>query len=222
MSSCKKWLIDNTLSLHVGKTECIMFGSSRKLKRAGSFAVSCDGMVVGQVSKVKYLGVTLDQEFKFKDHVTELIKRCAGRIGFLYRNSSFLDFDCRRIMCNSLIQPYLDYCCSTWYSSISKHLRDRLDVIQRRMVRFVLAKDSLYHVTPQDLAKLSWLSISDRVRFYQLNHVFKIRLGNAPKYLSAGFQPITLRHSHDSSSDYFIPKELANSPHSFAYTAVKH
>ena len=146
LSCSKKWLIDNKLSLHVGKTECILFGSSRKLKRAGSFAVSCDGMVVGQVSKVKYLGVTLDQDFKFKNHVTELIKKCAGRIGFLYRNSSFLDFDCRRIMCNSLIQPYLDYCCSTWYSSITKQLRDRLDVIQRRMVRFVLSKDSLYHV----------------------------------------------------------------------------
>ena len=36
LSSCKKWLIDNKLSLHVGKTECIMFGSSKKLKKAGA------------------------------------------------------------------------------------------------------------------------------------------------------------------------------------------
>ena len=225
LSSCQKWLIDNRLSLHVGKTECIIFGSGRRLKETGNFAVSCDGMSVDQVAKVKYLGVTLDQAFKFSEHVTGLINRCAGRVGFLYRNSSFLDFECRKIMCNSLIQPYLDYCCSTWYSSISKHLRDRLDVIQRRMVRFVLSKDPLYHVSPQDLAKLSWLSIPDRVKFYQLNHVFKIRLGNAPKYLSASFQPVTQRHSHDtrrSSCDYFVSKELANSPRSFAFTAIKH
>ena len=46
LSNCKKWLIDNRLSLHVGKTECIIFGSDRKLKRVGSFTVSCDGMAV--------------------------------------------------------------------------------------------------------------------------------------------------------------------------------
>ena len=89
LSSCKKWLIDNRLSLHVGKAECIVFGSGRRLKGAGNYAVSCDAMSVDQVAQVKYLGVTLDQNFKFTEHVTGLINRCAGRIGFLYRNSSF-------------------------------------------------------------------------------------------------------------------------------------
>ena len=27
LSSCKKWLIDNKLSVHVGKTECMLFGT---------------------------------------------------------------------------------------------------------------------------------------------------------------------------------------------------
>jgi hypothetical protein len=31
---CSQWLIDNKLSLHLGKTECILFGSKRKLKKA--------------------------------------------------------------------------------------------------------------------------------------------------------------------------------------------
>ena len=99
LSSCSKWLVDNRLSLHVGKTECIVFGSSRKLKGLGNFQVSCDGMPVNQVSSVKYLGVTLDQQFKFTVHVTGMIKKCAGRISFLYRNSAFLDFDSRRTLC---------------------------------------------------------------------------------------------------------------------------
>ena len=55
LSSCKKWLADNRLSLHVGKTECIVFGSSRKLKGLGNFQVSCDGMAVKQVTSVVVL-----------------------------------------------------------------------------------------------------------------------------------------------------------------------
>ena len=31
LESCRQWLIDNKLSLHLGKTEAILFGSKRKL-----------------------------------------------------------------------------------------------------------------------------------------------------------------------------------------------
>ena len=31
LESCRKWLMDNKLSLHLGKTEAISFGSKRKL-----------------------------------------------------------------------------------------------------------------------------------------------------------------------------------------------
>ena len=191
----------------------------------GNFQVSCDGMAVNQVSSVKYLGVTLDQQFKFTGHVTGMINKCAGRLSFLYRNSSFLDFDSRRTLCNALIQPYLDYCSSTWYSSITQKLRGRLDVIQRRMVRFVYSRDPLYHVLPQDFQGLSWLTIPNRVKLFKLNQVFRIRSGNAPQYLSTSFQALASSHSHDtrrSSSDYFISKDLANSPNSFSFTAIKH
>ena len=32
LDSCNNWLIDNKLSLHVVKTECILFGTKRKTK----------------------------------------------------------------------------------------------------------------------------------------------------------------------------------------------
>ena len=33
LSSCNKWLVDNKLSLHMGKTELILFGTKRKLSK---------------------------------------------------------------------------------------------------------------------------------------------------------------------------------------------
>ena len=53
-------MIDNKLSLHVGKTESILFGTSRRLKRVNDFKVTCEGVAVKQVTNVKYLGVTLN------------------------------------------------------------------------------------------------------------------------------------------------------------------
>ena len=45
LSSCKRWLVDNRLSLHVGKTESLLFGSKRRLKGI-DFRVLCDGAPV--------------------------------------------------------------------------------------------------------------------------------------------------------------------------------
>ena len=225
LSCCKTWLIDNKLSLHIGKTECILFGTSRKTKKVENFEITCDGSPVNRVSSVKYLGVQLDQSFNFSNHALELTKKCASRIAFLYRNSSCLDEYCRRILCNSLIQPHLDYCCSSWYESLSRQLKDKLDVIKRRMVKLVYSKSHFYHVSTVDLKSLSWMSISDRVKFFKLVHVFKIRLGKAPDYLSVDFKPIAQTHAHNtrhSSLNYFISKELANSPKSFSFSAIKH
>ena len=44
--SCSQWLIDNKLSLHLGKTECVLFGSKRKLKKVDKFQVTCNEPIV--------------------------------------------------------------------------------------------------------------------------------------------------------------------------------
>ena len=106
---------------------------------------------------LKYLGVQLDQFFNFSEHALELTKKCAGRIAFLYRNSSCLNEECPRILCNALIQPHLDYCCSSWYESLSKQFKDKLDVTKRRMVKLVYSKSQManFHWKTWKIDKIS-------------------------------------------------------------------
>ena len=102
----------------------------------------------------------------------------------------------------------LDYCCSSWYTGLTKQLKDRLDVIQRRMVRFINGFHHMHHVGFSDIRRLSWLNVQDRVRFFKLVHVFRIRSGIAPSYLSSNFIPVANRHSHctrSSVNDYSVP-----------------
>ena len=131
-----------------------LFGTSRRLKKVREFQVICDGMAVNRVISVRYLGVKLDENLSFKTHASEVINKCAGRIAFLYRNSLVLDCKSRNILCNSLIQPYLDYCSSSWYSSLTQRLGNRLDVSQRRMVRFIYSKESRFRVGSSGLKNL--------------------------------------------------------------------
>ena len=60
LQSCSKWLVDNKLSLHLGKTECILFGSRIKLRKVQNFRIECNGHSIQAQTSVKYLGVNLD------------------------------------------------------------------------------------------------------------------------------------------------------------------
>ena len=57
----RSWLIENKLSLHLGKTESIIFGSEQKLKSNGKINLVCAGNHINSTSNVKYLGAVLDQ-----------------------------------------------------------------------------------------------------------------------------------------------------------------
>ena len=61
LESCRQWVVDNKLSLHLGKTECILFGSKNKLKKVNTFSVTCDGNEIKPSNSAKYLGITLDE-----------------------------------------------------------------------------------------------------------------------------------------------------------------
>ena len=203
LSSCKRWLVDNKLSLHLGKTECLLFGSKKKLKGCESFRVTCEGKAIDRVFSVRYLGVQLDPSLDGSSHIGKVLKTCSDRLSFLYRNSAFLDQRCRKTICSALIQPHLDYCCSSWYSSLSVTLKKRLDVIQRKMVRFIHSMEYTSHVGLSDLYNLSWLSVPDRVTYFKLLHIFKIRNGLAPRYLMTNFRSISDAHTHNTRGSSF-------------------
>ena len=52
LSICQRWLVDNRLSLHLGKTECILFGTRRRLRPDVNFEVKLEGRVVNRVTSV--------------------------------------------------------------------------------------------------------------------------------------------------------------------------
>ena len=90
-------------------------------------------------------------------------------------------------MNNVIKKTDLDYSCSSWYSSQSKKLQNKLQVMQHKIARFVLDLDSRTHVGQAELDRLEFLNVCDRVNQLKLNHGFKIVKNSAPDYLSDNF-----------------------------------
>ena len=60
LDKCSTWLVNNKLSLHLGKTECILFGPKRKLSGFKDLSIVCNNHVIKSADHVKYLGVIID------------------------------------------------------------------------------------------------------------------------------------------------------------------
>ena len=223
LSSCKKWLVDNRLSLHVGKTEAILFGSRRRLNKVTDFLVSCDGETVKRVTSVKYLGVTLDQYFGFDDYVSKTCNSADGRLSFLYRYGRLLDLHTRKLLCNALVIPNLTYCASAWYPGIGVKLKNRLNTIQRKMVRYVNGWSPRSHVGKDEIVSLGWLSFPDLMTYFTLSHLFKIRVGMAPSYLCNDFSLVSATHSYSTrdSDVNFVALPNQFPPNTFHYSSIR-
>jgi hypothetical protein len=75
---------------------------------------------------VKYLGVHIDKYLNFENIVSNSVSKVNGRLKFLYRNAKCLDPRSRKTLSTALIQCYLDYSCSSWYSGLGSGLTKKL------------------------------------------------------------------------------------------------
>ena len=120
---------------------------------------------------------------------TSVIQKANARLKFLYRKRKFFNLTTKKLLVMSLIQCHFDYACSFQYPGLSKVLKNKLQVTQNKIIRFVLNMDSRAHVGSEVFKSLGWLPVPKRVDQIILNHVFKIKSGQSPDYMVEHFIP---------------------------------
>ena len=73
------WLCANRLSLNVGKTEFIVFRPPRK-SLSNRIILTINRTKIHESTKIKYLGIILDQRLSWRDHINELSKKLVRAI----------------------------------------------------------------------------------------------------------------------------------------------
>ena len=123
-----KWLVDNKLSLHLGKTNTILFGSKKRIQQNNSIQVKCNGNDIESKQQVTYLGLTLDQSISGNTIADKVVLQCSNKVKFLYRNANKFNMKTKQLLVSALIQCHFDYGCSSWYCGLSKMAKSRLQV----------------------------------------------------------------------------------------------
>ena len=151
--------IDNKLSLHLGKTQSILFGTKRRLSTGVKLNVICNGNVIESKSNVTYLGVTLDQFLSGEIIASNILYKSSNKLKFLYRNAGKFNLETKKLLISALIQCHFDYTCSTWYNGLSKKLKCRMQCTHNKIIRFMLNAPWRFHVGANEFKHVGLLPI---------------------------------------------------------------
>jgi hypothetical protein len=223
LESVSSWLVDNKLSLHLGKTESILFGSKRKLNKHSSLKVVCNGNDVVAKKSVKYLGAELEQTLSGEAMGELVIKKANSRLKFLHRNARNFDIKTKKLLTSALVQCHFDYACSSWYSGLSKKTKSKLQVTENRLIRFILGLHPRTHIGAEEFNLVGLLTVDQRVAQIKLSHAHRILNGKAPEYLQNIYTRVNNIHSYNtrrSSKSLHVPRVNGMAQKTFMYTSV--
>lgn len=102
---------------------------------------------------------------------------------FLHRKNSFLTPVLRRLLSNALMQPHLNYACSTWYQNLTKNIKHRTQNTQNKCMRFFLKLDKLENISHEKFDHWNWLPVT----YIDVSIAFKYFNEQYPNYLSNAF-----------------------------------
>ena len=111
-----------------------------------SVPVACRETSLERITCTKLLGVQLDQNLKWNDHVKSLLTSCYGTLSILRRLKNLAPFHVRKNLAESLVIAKLDYASTVFYP-LPQYQVDRLQRLQHACAGFVLRK----YAGPDDL-----------------------------------------------------------------------
>lgn len=141
------------MEINISKTAFI---SLTKKKRPLSFTYNLKGLNITQVDKVKYLGVTFSQDLKWDKHITDTCAKAFKQLGFLRRRLSKAPQAVKLTAYKTLVRPILEYGSIVW-DPHQKYLRDKLERLQNRALRFIYSKYS-WHDSVTDMRNQAHLA----------------------------------------------------------------
>ena len=100
--------------------------------------LNVDGHIVQRVNVFKLLGVTVDSNLKWENHVHSICSKASSRLYFLLllRRSSVSKCDLLHFY-ETYIRPILEYACPVWHSSLTNEQCQRIETIQRRAMSII-------------------------------------------------------------------------------------
>ena len=127
------WFASNKLSINVEKTTYIFFNYNRPTINT-DMNVVMNGISLKRVNSTKFLGVHIDANLSWVNHIAHISNQVSKGIGILSKLKHIMPPKIMRSIYLSLVLPHLSYCSSIWSGTTKTNL-NKLYILQKRAVR---------------------------------------------------------------------------------------
>lgn len=184
LNGVREWATNNTLVLNPSKTQYLILGSKqqRKVVLDHNPIIIIDGQNIERASKVKNLGLIIDEDLRFEAHINLKIKTAFFRLKMLYGIRNNLSEKVRLILVDSLILSLFSYCDVVYGPRIFKKTEKAIQRVQNACARFCFNIPKRSHVSPY-LNEKGILNMASRRKLHYANFVYKILNDEKPEYL---------------------------------------
>ena len=153
----------NELSLNIKKSNYVIFcPSQKKFNMEISIKMynnSANGFCcLERKDFVKFLGILIDWNLKWKHHIDFISLKISRTIGILARLRYFVPTETLLMIYRSLIMPYLSYGICVWGRAPKSYI-SKLLVLQKRALRLIYFAPRDTHAFPPFISQRSYLLI---------------------------------------------------------------
>ena len=199
-----KWLQVNKLSINLKKTHFMIF-RKRKVKLILKDKIIINDVNISQVEKTKFLGVIIDHNLTFINHMKFTKGKIAKSVGILYRGKKFFNESIMKTLYNVFVYPYLMYCIEVWGKNCDSYLEPVLKK-QRHALRLITGVSKRTPTTPIR-EKHNLLSLHETYVYAIQLFMYKVHHNKVPPIFQSFFVKNRDIHEYPTSSrnKYHVP-----------------
>ena len=180
-----QWCCNNHLLLNPSKTKLMVFGGRQMHSRLVIPNLTFMGRELIPEHTAKDLGVILDNNLTYDEHITKTVSSCMSCLGQISRTKHVFDKRTLLTIINALVFSKLFYCSNVW-ANTSKSNISKLQGIQNFAARIATGTRKYDHITPV-LKELKWLPVATQLYFRSAIMAFKCLTSRVPEYLTSQF-----------------------------------
>ena len=157
VSGVEEWSRLQEMQLNADKCKEMIIDFKRNTHHFSPLVL--DGKELPVVSSAKILGLTISNNLKWNNHISECLKKASKRLYFiiLLRRAHVPPTDIINFYC-STIRPVLEYCAPVFHHALPAYLSDDIERVQKRVLSIV----SPYLSYKDNLAKFCLTTLKER------------------------------------------------------------
>ena len=139
MNDLNNWFKSNKLTLSTNKSCFILFRSAHTRLNEIPSVLNFGDSHINRENSVKYLGITLDENLNWNEHVQQVCKSLKSCFGTFYNVRNYLNLDQVRTIYYSLVYSKIKYALAVYGNTSNENIQ-LIQCLQNKLIKVLMKK----------------------------------------------------------------------------------